>query len=55
MFNWFDKVSCEENLGKNLPVLETVVVEVQSMLNNQPLTDISTDLMDPEPLTPSIW
>ena len=33
--------------------LETVVVEIEAMLNNRPLTYVSSDLSDPEPLTPS--
>ena len=33
--------------------LETVIVEIEAMLNNRPLTYVSSDLSDPEPLTPS--
>ena len=33
--------------------LETIVVEVEAMLNDRPLTYASSDLADPEPLTPS--
>ena len=38
-------ISCEQ--------LETIVVEVEAMLNDRPLTYVSSDLADPEPLTPS--
>ena len=34
-------------------MLRTIVTEVESMLNNRPITYISTDLTDPQPLTPS--
>ena len=33
--------------------LETIIVEVEAMLNDRPLTYVSSDLCDPEPLTPS--
>jgi len=33
--------------------LETIVVESEAMLNNRPLTYVSSDLSDPEPLTPA--
>ena len=33
--------------------LETIVVEIEAMLNNRPLTYVSSDLSDPEPLRPS--
>ena len=33
--------------------LETIVVEIEAMLNNRPLTYVSSDLLDPEPLTPA--
>ena len=43
-------------LGKafvTLPVLQTLIVEVEAVLNDRPLTYVSTDLNDLEPLTPS--
>jgi len=33
--------------------LETIVVEVKAMLNDRPLTYVSSDLSNPEPLAPS--
>jgi len=33
--------------------LETIIVEVETMLNDRSLTYVSSDLADPEPLTPS--
>ncbi|XP_063442133.1 uncharacterized protein LOC134722442 [Mytilus trossulus] len=37
----------------DLPLLQTLVVEIEAYLNNRPLTYISSDIADPEPLTPS--
>ena len=34
-------------------VLQTIAVEVELILNNRPLTYLSDDVLDPEPLTPS--
>ncbi|XP_063418864.1 uncharacterized protein LOC134701657 [Mytilus trossulus] len=34
-------------------VLETIVIEIEAILNDRPLTHVSTDLTDDEPLTPS--
>ena len=36
-----------------LQQLETIITEIEAMLNNRPLTYVSPDLSDPEPLTPS--
>ena len=50
------KQALKKTLGRafvTLPVLETVIVEVESMLNSRPLTYVSSDLADPEPLTPA--
>ena len=35
--------------------LETIVVEVETMLNYRPLTYASSDLADPEPLILVVW
>ena len=37
----------------SLPTLETIVVEVEAILNDHPLTFVSSELGDPEPLTPA--
>ena len=34
-------------------MLQTIVVEVEALLNDRPLTYVSHDPEDPEPLTPS--
>ena len=43
-------------LGKafvSLPMLQTLIVEIEAYLNDRPLTYVSSDLSDDEPLTPS--
>ena len=47
------KASGKEDPGKSICSLETVVVEIEAMLNDRPLSYVSPDLSDPEPLTPS--
>ena len=37
----------------NLEALQTMVVEIEAILNDRPLTYQSADIVDPEPLTPS--
>jgi len=37
----------------SLDQLQTVVIEIESMLNDRPLTYVNSDLQDPQPLTPS--
>ena len=37
----------------SLPVLQTLIVEVEAILNDRPLTHVSPDLKDAEPLTPA--
>jgi len=36
-----------------LQQLQTIIVEIESMLNDRPLTYVNSDLQDPQPLTPS--
>ena len=50
------KAAIKKTLGRahvSLLVLQTIVVEVELILNNRPLTYLSDDVQDPEPLTPS--
>jgi len=50
------KATIKKTLGRahiSLQVLQTVVVEVELILNNRPLTYLSDDIRDPQPLTPS--
>ena len=50
------KTILQKVLGKalvTLPVLQTVIGETEAVLNDRPLTYVSADLKDPEPLTPS--
>ena len=48
------KQAIKKTLGRtliSLDQLQTVVVEIESMLNDRPLTYVSSDLLDPQPLT----
>ena len=50
------KASIKNTLGRahiTLLTLQMIVVEVEVLLNNRPLTYISDDISDPEPLTPA--
>ena len=50
------KTALRKVLGKalvTLPVLQTLIVEIEAVLNDRPLTHVSSDLNDLEPLTPS--
>ena len=50
------KQTVKKTLGRpfiTLPQLETIVVEIEAMLNDRPLTYVSSDILDPEPLTSS--
>ena len=49
------KQAVKKTLGRafvSLRQLETIVVEIEAMLNDRPLAYVSPDLSDPEPLTP---
>ncbi|XP_071180616.1 uncharacterized protein [Mytilus edulis] len=50
------KKSIKAILGKSCvttEMLNTIVIEIEGTLNNRPITHISTDIKDPEPLTPA--
>ena len=49
-------MSLKKVLGRSrvtLSVLQTLVVEVEAILNDRPLTHVSPDFDDAEPLTPA--
>ncbi|XP_071123866.1 uncharacterized protein [Mytilus edulis] len=50
------KKSIKAILGKSCvttEMLNTIIIEIEGTLNNRPITHISTDIKDPEPLTPA--
>ena len=50
------KTAIKKVLGRrhvSLPTLETIVVEIEAVLNDRPLTLVSSELEDLEPLTPA--
>ena len=50
------KLSLKKILGSTfsaLPDLQTLIVEIEAILNDRPLTHLSSDVTDPEPVTPS--
>ena len=50
------KSTLKKILGRahaTLESLQTIVVEVEALLNDHPLTYVSSDIDDPEPITPS--
>ena len=49
------KTSLKKVLGRShisLPVLQTMITEIEAVLNDRPLTYTSSDITDPQPLTP---
>ena len=54
--NWPNKASIKKTFGRahiTLLTLQTIVTEVEAVLNDRPLTHISDDITDPQPLTPA--
>ena len=50
------KTAIKKVLGRRhvpLSTLETIIVEIEAILNDRPLTFVPSDLGDPEPLTPA--
>ena len=50
------KTAIKKVLGRHhvsLSTLETIIVEIETILNNHPLTSVSSDLGDPETSTPT--
>ena len=50
------KTSLKKTLGRThvtLEGLQTVIVEVEALLNDRPLTYLSSDINDPDPISPS--
>ena len=53
--DWNDKGSGKEGTGRSfitVEALQTLVVEIEAVLNDHLLTYQSTEIMEPEPLTP---
>ena len=50
--HWVDQAGFEEGPGKgiyNLNSLQTLIVEIEAILNDWPLTYVPTDISDPHP------
>ena len=50
------KICLKKVLGSNcihIETLQTIITEIEATLNNKPITYVSLDLNEPEPLTPS--
>ena len=50
------KLTLKKVLGRaftTLNSLQTLIVEIEGILNNQPLTTVPTDINDPDPITPA--
>ena len=50
------KTALRKILGRafvTLPILQTLIVEIEAVLNDRPITYVASDLNDLEPLTPS--
>ena len=51
--DWIDQGGTQEGTFATLPSLQTIIVEVEAILNDRPITYIPSDVNDPEPLTPA--
>ena len=54
--DWSNKIALKKTLGRSYVSyerLQTVVTEIEAILNDRPPTYISSDFLDPEALTPS--
>ena len=54
--HWFDENSHKENSRSALVTLEelqTVIVEIEAVLNDRPITFVPSDINEAEPSTPS--
>ena len=50
------KMTMKKVLGRtfvSLTSLQTIVTEIEAVLNDRPITYMSSDVSDPEPLTPA--
>ena len=50
------KLALKKTLGHNYATLESlqvIIFEIEALLNDRPLTHVSPDLRDPEPITPA--
>ena len=50
------KPALKKTLGRTYATLEslqTIIVEIEALLNDRPLTHVSSDLREPEPITPA--
>jgi hypothetical protein len=50
------KMTMKKVLGRtfvSLTSLQTIVTEIEAVLNDRPITHMSSDISDPEPLTPA--
>lgn len=47
------KSALKKVLGRTLESLQTIMVEVKAVLNNRPITHVSSDVDDASPITPS--
>ena len=49
----FDQVSNQEGFREAPHILETIITEIEAVINDRPLAFVSSELCDVEPLTPA--